>query len=232
MAGTATIEHAKLLLYEATSKGPGAEQGTLVTFQFNPKELSIKKAAKWENKASKSSKKTSMPEYKGPDPQTLSVECFLDATDNDNPTITDTIDKLFACCCPDPKSLSKNQPSPPFVVLTWGKFRGPMAHLKSVEVKYTFFRPDGTPIRAVATIELQEVSTEPGKQNPTSGTLEANSTHTVVSGDSLQSIATAEYGNPNRWRAIAVRNGITDPLRLRPGTRLLIPSADEARGLS
>ena len=48
--------------------------------------------------------------------------------------------------------------------------------------------------------------------------------HTCSStGDSLASVAYAEYGDPTAWRAVARFNGIDDPLRCRPGTRLLLP---------
>jgi nucleoid-associated protein YgaU len=51
-----------------------------------------------------------------------------------------------------------------------------------------------------------------------------------VEGETLQSVAYAELGRPAYWRAIAQLNGIDDPLRVRAGTVLLIPSvADAAR---
>ena len=45
----------------------------------------------------------------------------------------------------------------------------------------------------------------------------------VLRGDTLQSIAFAEYDDPAEWRRIADSNGIDDPSDLRPGQRLLIP---------
>jgi len=51
-------------------------------------------------------------------------------------------------------------------------------------------------------------------------------------GDSLPAVAYREYGNPNLWRALAEANGVDDPLRLRPGTSLLVPSRSDATRLS
>jgi nucleoid-associated protein YgaU len=48
----------------------------------------------------------------------------------------------------------------------------------------------------------------------------------------LQSIAYDEYRDPQLWRGIAATNNIDDPLRLRAGTSLLLPPADEAAELS
>ena len=69
---------------------------------------------------------------------------------------------------------------------------------------------------------------EPGAQNPTSGSIHARATHLISEGDTLQSIATEEYGNPGFWRGLALFNDIDDPLRLNLGSRILIPSRDEA----
>jgi nucleoid-associated protein YgaU len=49
----------------------------------------------------------------------------------------------------------------------------------------------------------------------------------VVEGDNLQSIATAGYGSPGRWRALAEANDIDDPLRVRPGEVVYLPNDDE-----
>jgi nucleoid-associated protein YgaU len=47
----------------------------------------------------------------------------------------------------------------------------------------------------------------------------------MVAGDSLASVAYAEYGDPAEWRRLADYNGIDDPLRVRAGTVLLLPAA-------
>jgi nucleoid-associated protein YgaU len=90
------------------------------------------------------------------------------------------------------------------------------------------FLPDGTPVRATADISLKEVPADLGPQNPTSGSIHARRTHLISEGDSLQSIANAEYGNPNLWRGLASFNEIDDPFRLVLGSRVLLPSAEEA----
>jgi len=46
----------------------------------------------------------------------------------------------------------------------------------------------------------------------------------VKRGQSLATIASAEYGDPRAWRIIADANGIENPLGLAPGTRLLLPA--------
>src|SRR2546423_1156417 len=101
-------------------------------------------------------------------------------------------------------------------------------YLASVNAKYTMFGRTGNPLRATADISLKESPDEPGAQNPTSGSIHARATHLISEGDTLQSIATEEYGNPGFWRGLALFNDIDDPLRLNLGSRILIPSRDEA----
>jgi nucleoid-associated protein YgaU len=86
------------------------------------------------------------------------------------------------------------------------------------------------PIRGTATVTLKEIAAEPAKQNPTSGGRAARRSHLLVSGDTLASVAYAEYGDPALWRVLAEANGVDDPMRLSPGVTLLVPAADEIPG--
>lgn len=228
--GRPSLVHACLeLLKPPTAKGsltPGAPDGT-IKFQFNPKELTLSKAAKWIRESNKKSKGAGVPEYKGPDPGKLSLEMFLVAMEDDPQSVVKTVEMLFKCCVPHPDSEQKKKESPPWVRFSWGQIKGFVGYIASVSVKYTLFTPAGLPIRATATVNLEEMAKEPGKQNPTSGASSVHTTHTVVAGDTVTAIAYREYGDPNMWRAIAEHNAIDDPMRLRPGAALLIPAAED-----
>jgi nucleoid-associated protein YgaU len=221
------LEKAYITLKSPSSSGGGGDLGQ-VNFQFNPKEYTVQKSASWESKPAKGAKTTSMPEFKGAEPRSMTIEIFLDANESESGDITKDIETLFRCCTPLDKSVGQNKPSPPFVVFGWGPKISFDAFVKKVSAKYTLFKPDGTPARAVCSVDLQELAKTPAKQNPTSGGLATRRTHTVVAGDSLPSIASREYGVPALWRAIAEANGIDDPLRVATGTTLRIPPAEEA----
>ncbi len=229
MSDGAKLEKAYLVL-KPPAAGGSISGATEVKFQFNPKEYTIQKGASWESKPARGATQTSMPEFKGAEPRSMSIEVFLDAAESPTGSITTDVETLFKCCTPMAQSVDQNKPSPPFVVFGWGTDLKFTAFVKKVSAKYTLFKPDGTPTRATCTVELQEVPREAVRQNPTSGGLAARRSHTVVAGDSLPSIAFREYGKPGLWRAIAEANGIDDPLRVRTGTSLLIPPADEAAG--
>lgn len=228
-----TLTHAYLELHhppvqpKSMKAGPAFDK---IAFQFNPKELTLSKAAKWERGSQKNNKKSDVPQYGGPEPSKLSLEMFLDASAKQDSAVVTTVEKLFTCCVPTDASHEAKKGSPPWVVFHWGGLRSFTAYIKSVSVKYTLFSAGGTPIRAIATVNLEEMPGGQTGQNPTSGALSARSSHTVVSGDTLPSIAWREYGDPTLWRVIAEANEIDDPLRVRAGTELMLPAPDELDG--
>jgi hypothetical protein len=231
--GRPSLVHAWLeLLKPPTAKGsltPGPFCGR-IDFQFNPKELTVTKAAKWVRDNQKKSKSAGVPEYRGPDPSKLSLEMYLAATDAKDQSVVETVEKLFSCCVPHPDSQQKKKEAPPLVIFHWGEMSGLfVGFIASVAVKYTLFTPSGRPIRATATVSIEEMAKQPDKQNPTSGGTAVQTTHTVVIGDTLTAVAYREYGDPNMWRGLAEHNAIDDPMRLRPGTALLIPAVEDLR---
>jgi nucleoid-associated protein YgaU len=53
--------------------------------------------------------------------------------------------------------------------------------------------------------------------------------HVVASGETLMSIAKAEFGATARWHDLAQWNGIDDPARLKIGSKLRLSSPDDAQ---
>jgi len=223
------LEHAYLQLYEPSKDGSLSQPGApldRVEFQFNPKELTLAKSAQWARQNAKGNKKSSPPQYKGPQPSKLTLEMFFYASDTQDTSVVKNVEKLFACCVPTQTSLQQKKESPPWVIFRWGGLTGFLAYIGQVSAKYTLFTAGGTPIRAAVQVTLEELAGEAPKQNPTSGGLVPHRVHELVAGDTLAGIAYAEYGNPNLWRAVAELNGIDDPMRLRPGARLMLPSVE------
>lgn len=219
------MERATLKLFDLTSLG-GAPRGS-IEFQFNPKEVTIQKSAKWERKTAKGAKKAGPPEFSGSEPCKLTLEMFFDASGTQDGSVVEAVEKLFSCTVPTDASTGKQKPSPPLVVLHWGAIASFPAFVTSVSAKYTLFTSTGLPIRALCSVALEEMPNEPWRQNPTSGSDTVRRAHTLVEGDSLASVAYAEYDDPTAWRAIARFNGIDDPMRCPPGTRLILPSPEE-----
>lgn len=211
--------------------GGGGGLGQLV-FRFNPKEYTVQKTANWQRRPLPGAKEATIPQFTGSDPRSLSLEVFLDATESPSGSVVKDVELLFSCCTPTSNSLRMKQPSPPFVMFGWGSTMSFLAFVKSVSAKFTLFKQDGTPVRAVCQVSLEEIPAPTAKQNPTSGTLTAHRTYQVTAGETLQSIAYQEYRDPNLWRAIAEVNGIDDPMRVASGTELLLPSPTDAAAIT
>jgi hypothetical protein len=205
-----------------TTASPGAVRGE-IDFQFNPRELTMAKAARWKRDTQRTAKKSGVPEFTGAEPSKLTLEMFFDATEKMDDAVVKSVEQLFECCVPTNQSLKQKKGSPPWVIFRWGGLTGFPAYISSVSAKYTLFTPTGTPVRAICTVTLEEIAGEPAGQNPTSGTLAPQDTHVLVEGETLQSVAYHHYGDASRWRLIAEANGIDDPMRLAVGSTLMVP---------
>jgi nucleoid-associated protein YgaU len=228
--GRPKLEKASLSLYDPAPAGGGSAAGSkrgAIAFQFNPKEVTIAKTAKWERKTAKGAKKAGPPEFSGAEPCKLTVEMFFDATSSQDGSVVQAVEQLFSCCVPTEESAGQKKPSPPIVVLHWGAISSFPAFITSVSAKYTLFNGEGLPIRALVSVAMEEMPGEPFRQNPTSGSADVRRVHLTVAGDTLASVAYREYGDPTQWRALAAYNGIDDPLRVHTGTTLLLPAPEE-----
>jgi nucleoid-associated protein YgaU len=228
--GRPKLEKASLGLYDPAPASGGSQAGNkrgAIAFQFNPKEVTIAKTAKWERKTAKGAKTAGPPEFSGAEPCKLTVEMFFDATSTQDGSVVQAVEQLFSCCVPTEQSAGQKKPSPPIVVLHWGAISSFPAFITSVSAKYTLFNGQGLPIRALVSVAMEEMPGEPFRQNPTSGSADVRRMHRTVAGDTLASVAYAEYGDPAQWRALAAYNGIDDPLRMHTGTTLLLPAPEE-----
>jgi nucleoid-associated protein YgaU len=203
---------------------------TAIECMFNPTEYSLNQTVTVTRHKSPS-KPGGTPEFAGTNAMTFSATLLFDEYWKAEGDVTPTITKLLSWTKPTDSSKQKCQPCPPLVAFQWGSnkqlenFRG---LLTKVDVKYLLFRKDGTPVQADVGITITGETEEVGGQNPTSRATNSTRTHTVIEGESIQAVAYTELGKPAYWRAIADLNGIDDPMRVRSGDVLLIPSLADA----
>jgi hypothetical protein len=157
--------------------------------------------------------------------RSLSLELFFDVWEPqvvggetiDNVTrLTDQIYALLA--------IDGNVHVPPVCDFVWGSFRFTCI-VEHVRGQFTLFREDGTPVRATLAVNLKEYvdpKDQVRKDKPSSP--DHVKTRIVRSGDTLESIAAAEYGDPAKWRPIADANAIANPRLLDAGRTLVIPA--------
>jgi|SRR6185503_12787950 len=200
-----------------------------LTFMFNPTEYKIAQTANVEgNKAKWPSGGQLEWTYTGP--MTVSMQLFFDDFASARGDVTPKINKLLDWQRPTIEAGALKPP--PLVKFEWGKGNAQLSGFKgmitSITVTYTVFRKDGTPLQAKVDVTILGTREVEEKSNPTSHATDMRRVRTVIEGETIASIAYAELGRPGYWRAIAEANGIDDPLRLRPGQQLFIPSAADA----
>ncbi|HEV7809625.1 MAG TPA: LysM peptidoglycan-binding domain-containing protein, partial [Candidatus Limnocylindrales bacterium] len=194
-----------------------------------PEQFSLSKQTDWKNQGIRLQSDWTEPEYLSTSPARLDLEVFFDAFEELFGDVSTDVGVLMDWTKPGPSN------KPPLLEFRWGVsnvLQGMKFYLESVNATYTLFRVDGTPIRATCRIVLMEWSNPAHRQNPTSGGLPGLETHVLIDGETLHSVAWARYGEPTYWRAIADFNGIDDPMRVEPGTTLLIPPRRDAAALA
>ena len=212
----------------------GTPSRTELRFLYNPTEYTVTKGATWNRPQTTGAKSATKPQFGGTNPQTVQMEIFFDAFEIGGGSVGDDVATLLEWTKPTAQSVQQKKPEPPILTLDWGKNKalaGFHGYLKNVSAKYTLFDGTGNPMRVTANITLEEVPTDPKGQNPTSGSREGRRRHVLTEGETLQSIAWAEYGDATLWRAIATFNSVDDPMRVAIGTAVLVPTLNEATRL-
>lgn len=170
--------------------------------------------------------------------ETLSVELFFDSTERGTGknavSVTTLTDPFFGLVKIDPKTHAS-----PVCSFVWGsKFPGdslPERYgsqrrtefpclVTSVKQEFKLFSPEGTPLRAVLTLALEEyipLQTQIDTINPQSS--DHTRSHVVEHGQTLTQLAAQYLGSARDWRHLADANALTDPRRVPAGLTLTIP---------
>lgn len=208
-----------------------------VEVQFNPTEFTLEKGLQLAD--------INIPGLDSPliqfvrgNAEKLNVDLFFDSTEDGTgagaTSVTTLTDQVY--------SLVKIEPgghAPPICTFVWNaEFPGaditPTAGnqvrnefqcvVESIRQKFTFFSPEGVPLRATLTLSMREYKTlddQLFQLNLSS----PDRTHSHVTGrnDTLARLAARYYLKPSQWRPIADSNEIYDPRRLGSGLFLRIP---------
>jgi len=205
--------------------------------QFNPTEFSLDKSAQLAEIAIPGLDSPLLQFVRG-QTEKMTVDLFFDTTEDGTGAgatpVTTLTDSFY--------SLVKIEPdghAPPICTFYWngafpGAFLPPEAGnqrryeftgvVESLKQKFTFFSPEGVPLRATLSLVLREYKTL-DQQIDQLNLNSPNRTHSHVTalGETLASVARRYYRRPGEWRAIADENHIEDPRRLEAGRFLRIP---------
>ncbi|MFH6944056.1 LysM peptidoglycan-binding domain-containing protein [Flavobacterium sp. FlaQc-50] len=112
---------------------------------------------------------------------------------------------------------------PNYLIISWGTllFKGALTEM---DVEFKLFKPDGTPIRAVAKVKFQgfvEDNLRAARENNKSPDL----THyrTVKEGDTLPLMSFQIYGDSKYYLEVAKANNIVNFRKLKTGQKLFFP---------
>ena len=201
----------------------------VIECQFNPTQLKISKSVGWAVEEAPNFN-TPKIEFTGGKSATYSLQLYFDSFSTNPPIdVREYTNQLLALTMRDAGYSMYKIPkaAPPKISFVWGSISLFSAVVTRVDITYTMFLPDGTPIRAVADCDFMEKPSIIGDdlipwQNPTSRT-DPRKTRIVNSQQRLDQIAYEEYGDSNAWRKLAEANGIDNPFQLQDGQLLVIP---------
>ena len=138
--------------------------GMTVEAHYNPRELQIDRSISWSKHANVGQERGQQMEFTGQEGRTTTVELLFDASEKGD--INGPLMMLEALAvAKDPLGIIDIKRRPHHCVMVWGSFqtsKGAAASsmfpcvIVGLSIKYTMFSPSGKPLRATASVKLQE----------------------------------------------------------------------------
>ncbi len=223
------------IVYETNLPAAFPKEASLVVM-FNPDRLQFKRGADWNVtniSGQVADRERHVFEFKATRPVELTFDLFFDFSKEEEMSeiwlmpalirswaerewmrrFLERLEKLERLIQVDPE-LHR----PPYCKLLWGKQLLLKGVLTSLSRNTTSFNPAGAPTRAEFSCTFTAVTSSRELHSS-----DVAKRRVIRQGDTLHSIAHEEYGEASLWRTIARENGISNPLQLVPGTRLIIP---------
>ncbi len=121
---------------------------------------------------------------------------------------------------------------PNYLKLVWGGLRFNCV-LKSAEISYTMFRPEGRPLRAKVTVVfLRDIDDQRRTAYEDNTSPDLTHYRVVQDGDTLPLMCYRIYGDPSYYPEVARMNQLTDFRNLAVGSSLLFPPVKPKNGKS
>jgi len=185
--------------------------------QFNPPSLSLEQTNEFSEK-----QLTGLfaNQYTGTKKSDLSLELLYDSTSKGN-DVRENLKDLDLLV-----KFDSEVHSPPPCQFKWNEITYD-GIVSSYKKEFTFFYADGTPARAKVNlvlkpyVDIEKIAKEADKQSS-----DISKKRVLIQGDTIFDMAYREYKDISMWRVIAQANNIDDPLNIKYGTELLLPSKD------
>ena len=195
------------------------DTGDEVEVMFNPSEYQVDKTTYWEPHRAPGLDAPEI-EFTLGGSETLAMDLHFDTwEDGDGGSdVRVHTEQLRSLTLVDP-----DLHRPPICLFSWGgfTFKGILERLTQ---RFTMFNDAGVPVRARCAVRFKQFeSGEAQLRNSPRNSADHTKRVTVKAGQTLTSIASAEYGDPMEWRRIARANDLDDPTDVPPGTVLTLP---------
>jgi hypothetical protein len=223
--------------YKTSARGAGDQIGKPLEVQYNPSTLAVKHESVFQSRQGLATN-ASRAKYSHSRSPSLDVSLVFDGTNVGYmgvellfgvESVSDRIKNFLRTCY----LVESTTHEPAFLRLTWDKgVLGPNfdCRLKSVDIQYTSFDRDGSPLHAeLAASFLGDV--DPSKQAALDRLSSPDLSHrrVVRSGDTLTLLCREIYGSAEHYLRVAEVNGLDDIRVLEPGTELMFPPFEGAR---
>ena len=191
------------------------------TVKINPASYSHTHKVNYNNTTSEGAPGAPL-KFKGIPPESVSFEIYFDATgaiEDSTIPVLDQIDELKKICF----DYNGDIHEPNYLILSWGSlvFK---CKLTSLDINYTLFKPNGTPLRAKTSVKFEEansanmIAREADEKSP-----DLTHRQIIKEGDTLPLICYNVYGDCSYYLEVAKANKIVNFRNLVPGTALYLP---------
>lgn len=145
-----TLEKAKLIALDK-----GVEN---INFMFNPNEINFSRSMQLEqSKGARTNSGQNKVSFKHPNPYSLKISNIMLDTFEDKASVLEKV-KPFTQAVEFTQQGEGEKKRPPIYLFTWGEKNSYLrCFVKNFDVKLTLFLPDGTPVRAVISLSLEQV---------------------------------------------------------------------------
>ncbi|UGQ48174.1 CIS tube protein [Massilia endophytica] len=157
------------------------------------------------------------------DPQKLTFDFYLDATGVVQPSITSVATEIsnFKTVA---YSYNGTIHAPNYLEIVWGNGVSFNCRLTSLDIDYTLFQSDGTPVRAKLSVGFEEyLSPQEIAQRANKSSPDLTHARVVQGGDTLPNMCFQIYGDPKHYPGVAAYNELDNFRALQSGMVLYFP---------
>lgn len=191
------------------------------TVKINPASYTHDFQVNYDNSTAQGAPGTTL-KFKGIPPETISFDIHFDATgaiENNKVPVKTQLDQFKKVCFVYNGTIHE----PNYLIVSWGSlvFK---CKLTSLNLSYSLFKKDGTPLRAKASVKFEE-ATDASLLAKEANNKSPDLTHLIIvkQGDTLPLICNDVYGDCSYYIEVAKYNNMTNFRNLVPGTKLYLP---------